>query len=114
MSIIKSAFWLSVVALTIASLVPVALLPEQSANIWDKGQHVAGFAWLGVLGLLAYPQRPLRTGVLLLAFGGAIEMAQAATGWRFGEWLDLLADGVGILVGAVMWWLARRSPRATA
>ncbi|MCV0437365.1 MAG: VanZ family protein [Hydrogenophaga sp.] len=107
MSIIKPAFWLSVLALTIASLVPVELLPAQSFNIWDKAQHAAGFAWLGVLGLFSYPQHPSRVVLSLLAFGAAIELAQTATGWRFGEWLDLLGDGVGILMGAAAWTLVR-------
>ncbi len=90
--------------LTIASLVPVTMLPPQTFNIWDKAQHAFGFGWLALIGLLAYPERPWRLAACLLLYGGAIELAQAATGWRYGEWLDLLADGVGIALGALLWF----------
>jgi len=112
--LIKSFFWLCVVVLTIASLVPVDFLPEQSFNIWDKAQHALGFAWLALFGLLSYPQRPARVALLLLVYGGAIELAQMATGWRHGEWLDLAADGVGIALGALAWMLLRRAIRIAA
>ncbi len=109
--VIKPIFWLSVAVLTVASIVPVALLPPQSADVWDKAQHTFGFAWLAFLGLLSYPHRPTTVALLLLVHGGLIELAQAATGWRYGEWLDLTADGVGILLGTLAWWLLRRIAR---
>lgn len=105
---IRAIFWLSVLGITVASLVPSGLLPPQALNIWDKAQHAAAFAWLAVLGLLSYPALAPRVCLGLLLFGGAIELAQAATGWRYGEWVDLLADGVGIAAGAAVWWLLWR------
>jgi hypothetical protein len=54
---------------------------------------------LGGLGLLAYPAWALRVLLGLLVFGGGIELVQAATGWRIGDWWDWLADAIG--VGAV-------------
>ena len=112
--LIKTFFWLCVVVLTVASLMPVELLPAQAFNIWDKAQHAFGFGWLTLFGLLSYPHKPLRVALLLLVYGGAIELAQAATGWRYGEWTDLAADGVGIVLGALAWWLLRRTTRLTA
>lgn len=109
---IRAIFWLSVLGITVASLLPTALLPPQAFDIWDKAQHAAAFAWLAVLGLLSYPTPTLRVCVGLLALGGAIELAQAATGWRYGEWADLVADGVGIFLGTAVWWLLGRR-RAT-
>lgn len=111
--IAKTVFWLSVVGLAIASLVPVDMLPPQSFNVWDKAQHALGFAWLALFGLLSYPRQPTRMAFCLLAYGAAIELAQAATGWRYGEWPDLAADGAGILLGALAWWLLRRRLRPT-
>ena len=111
MSLIKPLFWLSVIMLTIASLVPVQLLPPQSFDVWDKAQHALGFGWLAFFGLLSYPQRPTRVAGYLLAHGALIELAQAATGWRYGEWSDLTADGVGILLGTLVWWILRRGLR---
>ena len=106
--LIRTAFWCSAIVLATASLVPVDLLPPQSANIWDKGQHAFGFAWLALVGLLAYSRKPWPMLAGLLAYGGVIELLQAATGWRYGEWLDFLADGLGILIGAALWLVLRR------
>ncbi|QHE78391.1 VanZ family protein [Hydrogenophaga sp. PBL-H3] len=106
--LIRTAFWCSALVLAIASLVPVDLLPQQAASIWDKGQHAFGFAWLALVGLLAYGRRPWSVLVGLVVYGGVIELMQAATGWRYGEWLDFLADGIGILIGAVLWMGLRR------
>ena len=112
--LVRLTFWCSVIALAIASLVPVDLLPRQAATIWDKGQHAFGFAWLALVGLLAYQQRPWTMLAALLLYGGSIELLQAASGWRYGEWLDFLADGIGLLIGAAIWLAVRRlSPPPT-
>ncbi|MGH8336554.1 MAG: VanZ family protein [Gammaproteobacteria bacterium] len=111
MSSIKPLFWLSVIVLTLASLVPIQLLPPQSFDVWDKAQHALGFGWLAFFGLLSYPQRPARVAGYLLVHGAVIELAQSATGWRYGEWSDLAADGVGILLGTLAWWALRRGLR---
>lgn len=115
MSLIKPLFWLSTIVLAIASLVPVTLLPGQVFDLWDKAQHALGFAWLALLGVSSYPQRPLRVSAYLLAYGAAIEFAQAATGWRYGEWADLAADGIGILLGMFFaTGILRKTPRAAS
>ena len=88
------------------SLVPVALLP-QAFNWWDKAQHALGFAVITGLGLLAYPKARGWLPWGLLRLGGCIELAQAASGWRHGDWLDLLADAVGIGVVLVAWYIVR-------
>ncbi len=105
---IRAIFWLSLLGITIASLVPVPMLPPQALDIWDKAQHATAFAWLALLGLLSYPAQTPRVALGLLVFGGAIELAQDATGWRYGDWVDLLADGVGIFLGSAVWWLLFR------
>jgi hypothetical protein len=46
--------------------------------------------------------------------GGLIELVQAATGWRHGEWLDLVADALGIgAASALSWWMNRRRQGAS-
>lgn len=102
----KAFFWLSLLALTALSLMPTHLLPPQAFSLWDKSQHAMGFAGLMALGLLAYPQHVRVLPWLLLAHGGLIEMAQAASGWRRGDWSDLLADAIGIALISVFWLIA--------
>lgn len=109
----KAIFWLALLLLTTLSLMPTGLLPPQVFSLWDKAQHALGFGGLALLGMLAYPNLPMRLPLLLLAYGGLIEVAQAATGWRHGDWLDLLADALGIAVVMPLWRaLKRRSLRA--
>lgn len=102
---LKVVFWTSLFAITLASLVPVTLLPPQALNLWDKAQHALGFAWLAACGLLAFPLRPLALVVGLVIWGGAIELMQAASGWRHGEWIDWLADVIGVALALLVWRL---------
>lgn len=97
--LLKSAFWLSALVIAVLSLLPVAFLPPQTFDVWDKAQHAGGFAALALLGHLAYRHHlwPMCAGLLI--YGAAIELAQSATGWRYGDGLDLLADGIGIALG---------------
>jgi len=104
--LVQAAFWVCVLGTIFLSLVPVALLP-QAFNWWDKAQHALGFAVLTVLGLLAYPKLRWQLPWGLLLLGAFIELAQAASGWRRGDWLDLLADAVGILAVMTAWRLGR-------
>jgi VanZ family protein len=106
--LMKLAFWLCAGVVTILSLLPVAYLPPQAFDIWDKAQHAGGFAALALLGHFAYPRRLWRICLGLLAYGASIEVAQSATGWRHGDGLDLLADGAGIVLGTVLLPLIRR------
>lgn len=110
----KTFFWLVLLSLTVLSIMPVGLLPPQMFDVWDKAQHALGFAGLTLLGLWAYPRAwPLLPGWLLL-HGGLIELVQAATGWRHGEWLDLVADALGIgAASALSWWMNRRRQGAS-
>ncbi len=91
-----------------AQPVAVGLIPEP----WDKVAHgvlFAGFA--GLIGLAAglLPQR--RSGVLLIAFAGALaigiadELHQATLPGRQAGWDDVAADAFGALAGT--WLLAR-------
>ena len=77
-----------------------ALLPDDGggANLipWDKAKHFLVFYVLTALAITALPaSRFWRIGVVLLAFGGAIELLQAIVG-RDASWGDLFADACGI------------------
>ena len=101
-------FWSAALGVAVLSLMPIAYLPPQVFSLWDKAQHALAFTALALLGLLAYPRQPWRMVLALLAFGGAIDLAQAATGWRYGEWSDWLADAVGLAAGWALAWHPRR------
>jgi len=102
----KSIFWLILVALTALSMMPTTLLPPQAFNIWDKAQHALGFSALTLSAFWAFPQNKRQIPILLLLHGGLIELAQTASGWRHGDWLDLLADAIGIGLITGLWALS--------
>lgn len=109
-TIFKPLFWLACAGFTVLALVPTGYLPPNVFNWWDKAQHFLAFAVMGALGLAAYPKFPLRLLLWLPVFGGIIELAQAATGWRSGEWGDWFADTIG-LAAAVAVFVALRWQR---
>lgn len=100
----RHAFWALMLCVTVLSLMPTAYLPPQVFSLWDKAQHALAFTALALLGLRAYPRRLWHLALGLLVLGGGIELAQAATGWRHGEWGDWLADAVGLALGALLTW----------
>lgn len=86
------------------SLIPTDQLPS-ALQFWDKAQHSLIFFALAFLSLLAYPDRAPTVMFGLALFGAGIEIVQWLTGWHQGDWLDLVADCVGLALGAAAWYL---------
>ena len=102
--VLKGMFWLCFVVINALALSPAPYLPPlEIFDWWDKAQHAIAFGTLAVLAVLAYPGvSKVRIGLLLIAHGVLIEVLQYLTGYRFGDWQDALADGVGVLVGLAL------------
>ena len=69
---------------------------------WDKLNHALAFSALAVSGRFGFPGSRWRAlGVMLglLAVGVAIELVQSFLPTRTAEVNDVLADGVGIVLG---------------
>lgn len=100
----RLAFWGQCVVVTVLMLWP---RPPAVTDLtgWDKLNHALAFAGPALAGLLARPRRGMATGALLLtallAWGGALELLQSALPPRQGDWADLLADAVGLAIGAL-------------
>ncbi len=76
-------------------------LPHKSGGWphWDKVQHLLVFVVLTTLAFFAYPKWHWLIVVLLIAYGGLVELMQAAfTVTRMPSVGDWLADIAGILV----------------
>ncbi len=93
---------------TVLALVPAEMLTAPGFNWWDKAQHALAFSVLGLLGLAALPAKPRQVLMGLVVYGVAIELAQWAVGWRFGEWQDVLADTVGLSLAWLLRYLWQR------
>jgi VanZ family protein len=105
----RTAFCATAVAVLALSLMPTTL--ETPGTGWDKSNHLLAYALLAWLGLRAYAQRPWPVLLGLLAHGGLVEALQFLTPHRLAEWSDLLADVLGLLLGWVVVYAARRVRR---
>jgi VanZ family protein len=89
----------------------LSLLPIDPASVpgSDKFHHFIAYASLMFAWCLVRPATTLRPQVALaalcVAMGLAIECAQGLTGYRFFEWLDVLANSLGVMLG----WLCFRA-----
>lgn len=73
---------------------------------FDKWAHFLIFLGLAVWFAGLYRvQSYWRIAIGLLGFGLLIEICQRAVGYRSAEWMDVVADVLGILAGLVLAWL---------
>ena len=115
--LLRSAFWSCLLGVLVLSLMPPS--PEMPTTGWDKSNHLLGFAMPMLLGRWAYAGRTRAMVIGLMAFGALIEVLQSLTPYRFAEWADLLADGVGLFCGwaigeAAVWIASRRDAGGAA
>lgn len=101
-------FAVCVGVITVMSMIPSTRLPN-ALDFWDKAQHALAFAILTVTGSIAYPNKRTRTYIGLILFAVGIELIQKYfTTTHVGDVLDLLADGVGGILGIIIYALLRR------
>jgi len=92
-------------AITLLSLWPLKNLPPIPGT--DKTHHLVAYAALMFPVALRKPERWLLLGLGFIAYSGAIELLQPYVN-RYGEWLDLAANTVGVICGAVLAELTSR------
>jgi VanZ family protein len=104
-------FWLLLAVITALAVFPK---PPAAASLgWDKLNHLAAFVGLGLLARAAWPRAgwtPWLGG--LMGYGLLLELAQGLTPTRSAEAADLLADGAGLAVAALLikGWRRARAP----
>lgn len=98
----QATAWLLLIAVVVMSLIPGP--PSPPVLTWDKSQHA--FAW----GLLSWwflqaweGRRPMGWCVFLLVTAALVELLQGTTGYRTSDWLDMLANTVGLAIGLTLW-----------
>ena len=106
----RALFWLCFMSLTGLALSPAPYLPPLDIfNWWDKAQHAIGYGSLTVSALLAYPHKSKwKVAALLCMHGCLIEVLQYFSGYRYGDWQDALADGLGVALGLAFFVLLAR------
>lgn len=110
---LRFLFICSLVAVAILSLLPPNAEPSVSF-LSDKLQHASAYAWLALIGAIAYSSRRANMAlvVMLPIFGAAIELAQYFVPGRTPELADAIANLIGALLGLAL-ALGARHLRAT-
>jgi len=97
--------WLGVGLLLAAIISLLSLLPNEDlpdVHLWDKLEHTLAYVALAFsFGSVIVRRDFFWLAVILVTFGGAIELLQAHVG-RDAEWGDLLADAIGTTVGLLL------------
>ena len=88
------------------AFMPAQRVPEFTGL--DKINHVLAFAALASTAALAFAARVPALVLALLGYGGFIEVVQSVLPTRHGDWVDLVADAVGIAAGLLWVALLRR------
>jgi len=99
-------YWLHLTFTLLVSIATLSLWPAAHLPIvpgTDKTHHFIAYAALILPTALKQPKYYLIIVFGFLAFSGAIELIQPYVN-RYGEWLDMLANSLGLLCG---WSLAK-------
>ncbi|NQZ59268.1 MAG: VanZ family protein [Lentisphaeraceae bacterium] len=86
-------------SITILSLTPLDNLPLVPGT--DKAHHFIAYAALAFPTALRRPKRWLVLITFFIFYSGLIELIQPYVN-RYGEWLDMLANTTGVLLGIIL------------
>ena len=117
MTIIRRYF-LSILIILVVVVLSLAPMPEfpklGDIPLWDKWVH---FVMYGVLSLCVWwdiyhvrrtydftPKDLRRTTFYPIVFGGLIELVQryCTNGFRSGDWIDFIANTIGVVLGFII------------
>ncbi|OOZ38517.1 hypothetical protein BOW53_15265 [Solemya pervernicosa gill symbiont] len=96
--------WLLVLALVLLSLLPPLPDPIPTLGYSDKLGHAAAYALLMGWFMVLYRggRRRLLLALLLIAMGASLELLQGMGSLRRFEYLDMVANGVGVGLGYLL------------
>jgi VanZ family protein len=94
----RAALVVAAAAIMVLALISMPQMPMVPS--WDKLNHWLAFFTLTLLADHAYPRQPFwrRLALWVLAYGVLIECIQWFTPNREADVLDILADGIGIVI----------------
>ena len=105
-SLAATSVWRVLLILIAGAVAYLALIPAPPVFIdtgWDKANHMLAFGAMAFTALLSCRSSKTTRLILLgllFGYGGLIEILQMSVPNRTAEWGDLLADTVGIAMGA--------------
>ncbi len=107
-----SLFWRLIFIITLLGSYILSILPgEVVAPLFswsDKLNHTGAFMVLGLLLRMGWRIDYWQAMILLIAYGGFIEISQLFAVHRSAEWADLGADAIGIFLGLKIYKYIRK------
>ncbi len=94
----------------------LSLLPREyaiSSGLGDKVEHIAAYGLLTVLAVPGWKERasPWVIGLIIIGYGGLLEILQTIAPGRDSSWLDLVANCLGVILGIGIVGLMRMATR---
>ncbi len=99
---IRFFFWTALIGSYILAIMPQDMAPSFQ-SLSDKTLHFIAFAVLALLLNLSYKMAWWKSVVYLLLYACFIEFSQYFTPNRCAEWMDIVADAIGIGLGLVVY-----------
>ena len=103
----KILFWIALVGSYIAAILPQEIAPTLGP-LSDKWTHFLAFSVLTLLLRLSYRIKVIWTVAAMLFYAVFIEVSQYFTPNRCTEFLDVVADAIGIAIGLLLYAGLRR------
>jgi len=102
--------WYALGTMMLVAVAAVSLMPVPDTGVNDKFSHLLTYFLLaGWFSLLARDRVMLAwTLAALIAYGMLLELLQSQTGYRFAEWGDVVANGVGAVAGIALYFTPLR------
>jgi hypothetical protein len=101
-------YWISLTLLLLAAIATLSLWPAANLPVvpgTDKTHHFIAYAALILPTALRKPRYYRLIIIAFLVFSGAIELIQPYVN-RYGEWLDMGANALGLFFGFILAKLA--------
>ncbi len=105
--VFRALFWLALIISYISAVVPQDIAPT-IGSLSDKSIHFIAFAVLTLLLRFAYSITWFQTLLLLFIYAVFIEFSQYFTPNRSAEFLDVVADVIGIGIGLLFYPFIQR------
>lgn len=104
---IRLAFWLVVLVLIWATVVPASIRPEGVSS--RSVDHFASFGLAGFLFYLGYADRLLARLITAVLFAGSLELLQLFVPSRHARFIDFVIDTLGACTGIVFAFVLART-----
>ena len=97
-----------IIVIWVVCLIPIPDTPLSDFDLADKWTHFVMYGVFSFVVCYEHKRISWHTIVLPILMGGMIELAQVyLTTCRSGEWLDLLANSIGVIIGNTAYFLVK-------